>query len=80
MLCFRTVPVVKIVMDKKGEHQKFPSIFFCLTVLNNSVGGILKCFSIFGYRKKLDKKVGKIIIFRRKTLSHCAKNSRRGTF
>ena len=26
MLCFRTVPVAKSVMDKKGEHQKFPSI------------------------------------------------------
>ena len=28
MLCFRTVPVAKIVMDKKGEHQKLPSILF----------------------------------------------------
>ena len=41
MLCFRTVAVVKIVIDKKGEHQKIPSIIFCLTVLKNSVGGIL---------------------------------------
>ena len=31
MLSFRTVPVVKTVMDKKGEHQKFPSNFFCLS-------------------------------------------------
>ena len=28
MLCFRTVPVAKIVMEKMGEHQKFPSIVF----------------------------------------------------
>ena len=40
MLSFRTVPVVKTVMDKKGEHQKFPSNFF-VSVLKNSVGGIL---------------------------------------
>ena len=31
MLCFRTVPVAKIVKDKEGEHQKIPSINFCLT-------------------------------------------------
>ena len=31
MLRFRTVPVVKNVMDKEGEHQKFPSIIFRLT-------------------------------------------------
>ena len=38
LCCFRNFPLRKIVMDKRGEYQGFPSNFFCLTVPKNSVG------------------------------------------
>ena len=38
LCCFRSFPLRKIVMDKRGEYQGFPSKFFCLTVPKNSVG------------------------------------------
>ena len=48
MLCFRTVPVAKNVMDKEGERQKVLSINFPLTVPKKSAGRILDCFINFG--------------------------------
>ena len=79
MLCFRTVPVVKIVMDKKGDHQKIPSIIFCLTVLKNSVGGSFSV-SVSSGTEKIWIKRGGIMIFRRKKLVSLGQNSRRGIF
>ena len=39
MLCFRIVPVAKIVMDEKGEHQNFPSIIFFVSQCQKASGG-----------------------------------------
>ena len=44
MLCFRKFSVVKKLMDERaGEYQDFPSKTFCLTVPRNFVG---KPFSV----------------------------------
>ena len=83
MLCFRTVPVAKIGMDKKGEHQKFPSIVF----LSHSAKKIQgEPFCAVSQKNSRSEKVyvkegGVVKTFSvEKILSHCAKKSRRGTF
>ena len=44
VLCFRKFSVVKKLMDERtGEYQDFPSKTFCLTVPRNFVG---KSFSV----------------------------------
>ena len=58
MLCFRTVPVAKNFMDKEGEHQRFPSINFCLTVLKNTVGESFSISVSSGIEKVWIKKEG----------------------
>ena len=83
MLCFRTVPVAKIVMDKKGEHQKFPSILFLSLSARKFQGGTLLCCvsEKFRQRKSLGKRGwGSNKIFQRKALSHCAKKGLREPF
>ena len=58
MLPFRTVPVAKIVMDKKGEHQEFPSIIFLSHSAKKLQGVTLLCCvsEKFRQRKSLCKR------------------------
>ncbi len=52
MLCFRTLPVAKKFMDKKGGgFQEFLSKKFCLTVPKNSVVESLRLSLISGIEK-----------------------------
>ncbi len=53
MLCFRTLPVAKKFMDKKGGggFQEFRSKKFCLTVPKNSVVESLRLSLISGIEK-----------------------------
>ena len=60
MQCFRSFPVAKKFMDKRGEYQDFPSKNFSLTVPNISLGNpSVQCLTKFPVAKKfMDKKVG----------------------
>ncbi len=51
MLCFRTLPVAKKFVDKKGGFQEFLSKKFCLTVPKNSVVESLRLSLISGIEK-----------------------------
>ena len=66
-------------MDKRGgEYQDFTWKFFCLTVPKISVGRSLYCFTIVGYRKSLDKRVGLSKFSVENFFPHSAENFRRG--
>ncbi len=58
MLCFRTFPVAKKFMDKRGWVQDFP-LKFCLSQSAEKfrMGNLLCCVSeYFRFRKILDKR------------------------
>ncbi len=80
MLCFRTLPVAKKFMDKKGGGVSRISVE---KILSNSAekfrSGIPPSFINFGYRKNLDKRGGGIEIFRRKILVSQCRNFDRET-
>ena len=51
-LCL-TISAYRKTLCSTMRGQELLSSVFCLTVLNNSAGGILECFINFGYRKSL---------------------------
>ena len=65
-------------MDMKGGVSRFPVEVFCLTGPKVSVGESLYCFTIVGYRKSLDKRVGVSRFSVEYFFPHSAENFRRG--
>ena len=55
MLCFRKTPLAKKFMDNRraGEHQDFPSKFFCVTMPKILVGEPFSVSLISGIEKSL---------------------------
>ena len=76
-MCSRKFSVAKKFMDKRGKYQDFPWKIFCPKVPIISVGGIVQCLIIFGYRKSLDKRGGVSRFSIESFLSHSAENFRR---
>ena len=63
MLCFRKFSIVKKLMDERaGEYQEFPSKTFCLTVLKFLVRETFSVSLISGM-EKLFASVGYVTIF-----------------
>ena len=67
MLCFRSFPVAKKFIDRKGgKYQEFPPNFVSSHSVERCRRGFLQSFIYFGYGENLDKVTGESIkIFRR---------------
>ena len=75
VLCFRKFSVVKKLMDERaGEYQDFPSKTFCLTVPRNFVGKPFSVSLLSGAEVVwIREGGGSIKIFRRKfSVSQCS--------
>ena len=70
--------IEKVCVRGGGEYQNFPSKVISLTVPKVSVGESLYCFSIVGYRKSLDKRVGVSRFSVETFFPHSAESFRRG--
>ena len=75
MLCFRTIPVAKKFMDKRGGGiQDFRSKISCLTVPKTSVGQTCRVSIISGI-EKIYASEGCVTIFCQNFLSHSAEKT-----
>ena len=78
MLCFRKFSVVKKLMDERaGEYQDFPSKTFCLSVTRNFVWKPFSVSLLSGAEEVwIREEVGSIKIFCRQfSVSQCRKIS-----
>ena len=66
--------------EREGEISRIPSKIFCLIVPKNAVEEPFSLSNSFGYRRKLDERLGGVSRYSvENSLSHSAENLRRGT-